>query len=204
MRMLTVALFAAPVVLAAPYAAAQSQQHPVQAQLQQNIDDVLKVVHNKGLGEQQKIRQIERYADNYLDYQRISALAVGLPWKEFSPKQKTEFISAFKDMIIAMYARSALMGAEKAQVKVLPKVVDNGKNKVDAYSEIVTPSGKKYEVSYQFYKAGSVYKVYNIRVDGVSMVTVYRNQFNELIKQKGIDGTIATVRAKGLKKEESL
>lgn len=77
MRMLTAALFAAPVVLAAPYAAAQSQQHPVQAQLQQNIDDVLKVVHNKGLGEQQKIRQIERYADNYLDYQRISALAVG-------------------------------------------------------------------------------------------------------------------------------
>lgn len=107
-------------------------------------------------------------------------------------------------MIISMYARSALMGAEKAQVKVLPKVVDNGKNKVDAYSEIVTPGGKKYEVSYQFYKAGSVYKVYNIRVDGVSMVTVYRNQFNELIKQKGIDGTIATVRAKGLKKEESL
>ncbi|MDO5068907.1 ABC transporter substrate-binding protein [Neisseria sp. Dent CA1/247] len=204
MKTLTAALFAVPVAIVAPYAAAQTQQHPAQAQLQQNIDAVLKVVRNKGLSEQQKIKQIERYADNYLDYQRISALAVGLPWKEFSPKQKTEFISAFKEMIISMYAHSALMGAEKAQVKVLPKMVDNGKNKVDTYSEIVTPSGKKYEVSYQFYKVGSVYKVYNIRVDGVSMVTVYRNQFNDLIKQKGIDGTIATVRAKGLKKAESL
>jgi toluene tolerance family protein len=38
-------------------------------------------------------------------------------------------------------------------------------------------------------------------VDGTSLVTVYRNQFGELIKQKGIDGTIATVKAKGLKKQ---
>ncbi len=64
-------------------------------------------------------------------------------------------------------------------------------------------SGNKYEVGYQLYQTGGVYKVYNIRVDGTSLVTVYRNQFNELIQQKGIDGTIATLRQKGLKKVEA-
>ena len=103
-----------------------------------------------------------------------------------------------------MYSRSALMGAADAEVKLLPKLVDNGNNRVDAFTEIRARSGKKYEVAYQLYKVGSAYKVYNIKVDGASLVTIYRNQFNELIKQKGIDGTIATIKAKGLKKVDAV
>ena len=184
--------------------AAPTTNHPAQVQLQQNIDTVLTVARNNSLNEQQKIRQIEGYADRYLDYHRIAALAVGMPWRQFSDKQKTEFIAAFKDMMISMYSRSALMGAADAEVKLLPKVVDNGNNRVDAFTEIRARSGKKYEVAYQLYKVGSTYKVYNIKVDGASLVTIYRNQFNELIKQKGIDGTIATIKAKGLKKVDAV
>ena len=63
-----------------------------------------------------------------------------------------------------------------------------------------SPRRKKYEVAYQLYQTGSQYKLYNIRVDGVSIVTVYRNQFVELVNQQGIDGMIETVRNKKLKK----
>lgn len=193
--------WAAPVILVSSVAVAQpAMQHPAQVQVQQNMDAVLKVMRHPTLSEQQKIKQVEQYANQYLDYQRIAAFAVGLPWKQFTPKQKTEFISAFKDMIIAMYARSALMGAQDAQVKLLPKMVNSGKNHVDVFTEIQAKSGKKYEVAYQLYQSGNTYKVFNIRVDGASLVSVYRNQFDELIKQKGVDGMIATVRAKGLQK----
>ena len=179
-RYLSAFILAAPMAVVAPYAAAQS--HPAQVQAQQ------------------KIKQIENYANRYLDYERISALAVGAPWREFTDKQKSEFINAFKEMIIGMYSHSALVGAADAQVKLLPKMTANG-NKFDVFSEIQTKSGAKYEVAYQLYQSGPVYKVYNIRLDGASLVTIYRNQFAELIKQKGIDGTIATVKAKGLKKQ---
>lgn len=193
--------WAAPVILMSSVAVAQpAMQHPAQIQVQQNMDAVLKVMRHPTLSEQQKIKQVEQYANQYLDYQRIAAFAVGLPWKQFTPKQKTEFISAFKDMIIAMYARSALMGAQDAQVKLLPKMVNSGKNHVDVFTEIQAKSGKKYEVAYQLYQSGNTYKVFNIRVDGASLVSVYRNQFDELIKQKDVDGMIATVRAKGLQK----
>ncbi|MCS4534120.1 MlaC/ttg2D family ABC transporter substrate-binding protein [Neisseria montereyensis] len=205
MNKLATVLLTTPIVIAAPYAAAaQAQLHPAQIQLQQNIESVLKIARNDNLSDQQKIRQIEHYADNYLDYQRIAALAVGLPWRQFSPKQKTDFIAAFKEMMIAMYSRSALLGASTTKVKLLPKLVDNGRNRIDVFTEVQTKNGNRYEVSYQLYKTGSAYKLYNIRVDGVSMVTVYRNQFNDLIKQKGIDGTISTVRAKGLKKADAI
>lgn len=190
-------ILAAPMVLAAPYVAAA---HPAQEQMQQNIDTVLKIARNTSLSEPQRVKQIQQYADRYLDYERISALAVGAPWRNFSAQQKTDFIQAFKEMVVSMYSHSALVGAADAKVKLLPKMTENG-NKFDVFSEIQTKSGKKYEVVYQLYRVGSAYKIYNFRLDGTSLVTVYRNQFNELIKQKGIDGTIATVKAKGLKKQ---
>ena len=191
-------VFAAATAILAP-AAFAALEHPARQQVQQNIDTVLKIIKNQSLSEQQKIRQVEQYANRFLDYERLSAMAVGQPWRQFSPQQKQSFIAAFKEMVIGMYARSAMMGAEKADVRVLPKVTTNG-NKVDVYSEILTPSGKKYEVAYQLYQTGSQYKLYNIRVDGVSIVTVYRNQFVELVNQQGIDGMIETVRNKKLKK----
>lgn len=191
-------IFAAATAILVP-AAFAALEHPAQQQVQQNIDTVLKIIKNQSLSEQQKIRQVEQYANRFLDYERLSAMAVGQPWRQFSPQQKQSFITAFKEMIIGMYARSAMMGAEKADVRVLPKITTNG-NKVDVYSEILTPSGKKYEVAYQLYQTGSQYKLYNIRVDGVSIVTVYRNQFVELVNQQGIDGMIETVRNKKLKK----
>ena len=190
-------VLAAPMVLAAPYVAAA---HPAQEQMQQNIDTVLKIARNTSLSELQRVKQIQQYADRYLDYERISALAVGAPWRNFSAQQKTDFIQAFKEMVVSMYSHSALVGAADAKVKLLPKMTENG-NKFDVFSEIQTKSGKKYEVAYQLYRVGSAYKIYNFRLDGTSLVTVYRNQFNELIKQKGIDGTIVVVKAKGLKKQ---
>lgn len=201
MNKLMAALLAAPVAIVAPAAmAATAAQHPAQVQFQQNMNSVLTVARNKQLSEAQRVQRIERYADQYLDYQRLSALAVGLPWRQFSTKQKTDFIAAFKSMMIGMYSHAALMGAAEAQVKLLPKVVDSGNNRVQVFTSIRTGSGNTYEVGYMMYKVGQVYKIYDIRVDGASLVTVYRNQFADLISQKGIDGTIATLRSKGLKK----
>ena len=133
--MLAALIAAAPVVQAA-------QNHPAQQQVQQNIDAVMGIVKNKSLNEEQRIRRVEQYADRFLDYERLSATAVGLPWRQFSAAQKQEFIRAFKNMIIAMYARSAMMNAERAEVKVLPKMTTHG-NKTDVYSEIVTPLGQE-------------------------------------------------------------
>lgn len=184
--------------------AASAPTHPAQQQLQQNVDSVLSVARNKQLSETQKITQIERYADRYLDYERIAALAVGLPWRQFSPQQKQDFIAAFKTMMIRLYAHAALVGAADARVVVLPKLVNQGSNRVDTFTTVTSKSGKQYEVAYQMYLVGGVYKVYNFRVEGTSLVTVYRNQFADLIKQHGIDGTIKILRQKGLNKVEKL
>lgn len=122
-RFLQTLIVTAPMVIAAPYVVAET--HPAQKQMQQNIDAVLKIARNTSLTEAQRVKQVEQYANRYLDYERISALAVGATWREFSAKQKTDFIRAFKDMVIAMYSHSALIGAADANVRLLPN--DDGK-----------------------------------------------------------------------------
>lgn len=179
---------------------AATQEQLAQQQLQQNVDAVLSVARDKSLNEQQRISQIERYADQYLDYERISALAVGLPWRQFTAQQRQDFSAAFKNMIVRIYAHSALMGASNATVKVLPKVVNQGNNKLETFTEIVSANDKHYTVGYQMYYSNGVFKIYNFRVNGTSLVTVYRNQFDQLIQQQGIDATIAQLREKGLTK----
>lgn len=173
-------------------------KHPAQIQVQQNINTVLQIARNKSLSEQQKIARIEQYADPYLDYQRISALAVGRPWKGFSVQQKRDFIDAFKEMMISLYAHSALIGAANAKVSVLPKMVDYGGGRFDVFTRVATRNNRHFEVTYQLYQSGKNYRVYNVRVDGNSLVTLYRNQFNAIIRQQGIDGTIDALRQKKL------
>lgn len=191
-------------LIPAVYAAPAALTHPAQIQLQQNVDTVLSIARKKSLSEPQKIAQIERYADRYLDYQRVSALAVGLPWKQFTPQQQRDFIAAFKNMVVRMYAHSALVGAATANITVLPKLVTQGSNRVDTFTTIRSANGKTHEVAYQMYRTGNVYKIYNFRVDGASLVTIYRNQFNDMIQKQGIDGTIQTLRQKGLNKARHL
>lgn len=173
-------------------------RHPAQIQVQQNIDTVLQIARSDDLNDRQKIARIEEYATPYLDYQRIAALAVGRQWKNFSVQQKRDFIDAFKEMMISLYAQSALVGATNAKVAVLPKMVDYGGGRLDVFTRVTTRSNRHFEVTYQLYKNGGNYRVYNVRVDGNSLVTLYRNQFDATIRQQGIDGTITALRQKKL------
>lgn len=191
-------------MLCSAWAFAATPEQIAQQQLQQNVQMVLSVAKDKSLNEQQRISQIERYADQFLDYERISALAVGLPWRQFTPQQKQDFSAAFKNMIVRIYAHSALLGAANAEVKVLPKVVNQGKNKLETFTEIVSANNKRYTVGYQMYYSGGVYKIYNFRVNGTSLVTVYRSQFDQSIQQKGIDGTIAQLKERGFGKVQTI
>ena len=174
--------------------------HPAQIQMQKNAQDIMSVINNTALNNPQKVQRLNQYADRYLDYQRIAALSVGAPWRQFSAQQKQDFIAAFKQMIIHMYSNTALLAAKDAQIAILPRVSsDNTNTQARVYTQIVNNKNKSYLIDYQLYKADGVWKIYNINVEGTSLVTVYRSQFNEIINKQGIDGLIQTLKNKGIK-----
>ena len=76
-------------------------------------------------------------------------------------------------------------------------MVNRGGQEVIVRAEVVAAGGgKPVNMDYTLYQSGGKYRVYNVAVEGASLVTVYRNQFGQTIGQKGIDGLIADLKSK--------
>ena len=140
-------------------------------------------------------KQAENYAMPYFDFERMTALAVGAPWKQATPAQKQALTQQFKTLLIRTYSGTMLkFKGAKVQVQGNP-IVNNGGKEVVVKTKI-TAQGKPVNMDYTMYQSGGKYRVYNVAVEGESLVTVYRSQFNETIRKSGIDGLIAQLKQK--------
>ena len=164
-------------------------------QLKGNIQQVQAIISkDNGSNTAQLRKQAETYAIPFFDFQRMTALAVGQNWKQASAAQKTALTNEFKTLLIRTYS-GTMMQYKNAKVTVK----DNPKSSGSAYivaSEVNTGSGKPVSMDYTVYPSGNKYLVYNISVEGASLVTVYRNQFNEIISKNGIDGLVQELKNK--------
>lgn len=141
-------------------------------------------------------RQAETAALPNFDFQRMAALAVGNPWRQASAAQKQALTKEFQTLLIRTYSGTMLKFKNaKVNVKDNP-IVNRGGKEIIVRAEVLQPGGKPVNMDFTTYQSGSRYRAYNVAVEGASLVTVYRNQFGETIKSKGIDGLIAELHAK--------
>ena len=165
------------------------------AQLKQNSTQVLNILQNaKNNNDVQVRRQVENYAIPYFDFTRMTELAVGANWRNATPAQKTALTEQFKTLLIRTYAGTMLQ-YRNANVVIRENAVQRG-NSVIVPADIPPAGGKPVTMDYTMYQSGGKYRVYNVAVEGASLVTVYRSQFNNTIAQKGIDGLIQELRSK--------
>lgn len=163
-------------------------------QIRQNATEVLSILKN-GDGDSAR-RKAEAYAIPYFDFQRMTALAVGNPWRTASDAQKQALTKEFQTLLIRTYSGTMLKFKNaKVNVKDNPVVSKNGKE-ITVRAEVSASGEKPVNMDFTTYQSGSRYRVYNVAVEGASLVTVYRNQFGETVKAKGIDGLIADLKAK--------
>ncbi|MCX8746749.1 ABC transporter substrate-binding protein [Snodgrassella sp. B3800] len=166
-------------------------------QLKENATQVLNILGAaNGKNDEQVRRQAENYAIPYFDFERMTALAVGAPWRTATPAQQQDLTKEFKTLLIRTYSGTMLKFRNaKANVYNNPVVNKNGRE-IIVRVDVTTPNSKPVRMDYTMYQSGNMYRIYNVAVEGASLVTVYRNQFNQTISQKGIDGLVAELRAK--------
>ncbi|QEY23844.1 MlaC/ttg2D family ABC transporter substrate-binding protein [Neisseria animalis] len=141
-------------------------------------------------------RKAEAYALPYFDFERMTALAVGAPWRTATPAQKQALTKEFQTLLIRTYSGTMLKFKNaKVNVKDNPKVNKGGKE-IIVRAEVAAAGEKAVNMDFTTYQSGNRYRVYNVAVEGASLVTVYRNQFGETVKAKGVDGLIADLKAK--------
>jgi phospholipid transport system substrate-binding protein len=128
------------------------------------------------------------------DFNRMTQLAVGKHWPRATAKQKQSLVAEFRNLLVRTYS-SSLTAFSNQTVDFKPMVIKPDDTDVTVRSEIRQPGGQPIPINYNMYKTAFGWKVYDVAIDGVSLVTNYRASFSSTIRQNGIDGLISTLAA---------
>jgi phospholipid transport system substrate-binding protein len=129
------------------------------------------------------------------DFNRMTQLAVGKHWPSATPQQKKALVTEFRNLLVRTYSSSLTEFSNQA-VEFKPMTIKPDATDVTVRSEIRQPGSQPVPIDYSMYKTDFGWKVYDVAIDGVSLVTNYRASFSTTIRQSGIDGLIATLAAK--------
>ena len=163
------------------------------ALVKRTAEDVLTVVKtDKDIqaGDQQKIYALaeEKILPNF-NFDRVSRLVLGKNWTKATPEQKTAFQAEFRTLLIRTYA-TALSKYKNQTIEYKPLRMADGANTASVKTQILQPGGQPIEVDYTLAKETDAWKVYDIVIEGVSLVTNYRGQFATEVRQNGLDSLI--------------
>lgn len=131
------------------------------------------------------------------DFTRMTALAVGKHWKQATPEQKKALSDEFRTLLTRTYFSTMLRYRDsRINIKPEPLLANEGKEATVKSDVVVGNAQQPVLIDYVLYHTDEGWKVFNISVEGASLVTVYRNQFGEEVSKGGLDGLIKSLRAK--------
>jgi phospholipid transport system substrate-binding protein len=183
-------------------APAFAQQLSPEQLVQKITDDVLAAVKTDkqlAAGDKQKAVQLaQEKVLPYVDFEYATRLAVGRAWRQASPEQKKELVEQFRNMLVRTYSNS-ISAYEGQTLKVLPsRGNDKSADEATVRTQFVRAGGQPLPIDFSMHKAGGDWKVYDITVEGVSLVLTYRSEFDAIVKQQGIDGLIKALAQKNI------
>jgi phospholipid transport system substrate-binding protein len=187
-------LAAAALLLASPVLA----QTAPDALVKSVAEDVLRIVRqDKQLreGDTSRMAQlIEEKIVPHFDFERMTRLAVGRNWREATPEQRKTLVDEFRTLLVRSYS-AAYSTYNHIVVEVRPLKVQPDEEDVQVKSQIKLPGGAPpVNVDYSMVKNSDAWKVYDVSVDGVSLVTTYRSTFADEVRKGGIDGLIKSLK----------
>jgi phospholipid transport system substrate-binding protein len=131
----------------------------------------------------------------HVDTRRVTQTALGPNWRRATPEQQEQLVREFTALLVRTYA-GALASYRDQTIEYLPLRAGAGDAEVTVRSRIRQSGAEAVVVEYDLAKTEAGWKVYDVRVAGVSLVATYRTSFNEEVRNRGIDGLIATLASK--------
>ena len=139
----------------------------------------------------------------HFNFQHMTALAVGKDWRKASPQQQQQLTAEFKTLLVRTYS-NALTGYKNQKVVYKPFRMNPGDTEVLVRTEVDQPGSKPVQLDYSLEKLDTGWKVYDVSVAGISLVTNYREQFGQEVRNGGIDGLIKAIATKNKSLEGNL
>jgi len=182
--------------IAASVALAQEAPDALVKRVAEEVLQIIRTDPKVQAGDQQRVREVvETKLLPYFDFERITALAMGRNWRQATPEQQKQLVDQFRTLLVRTYS-GALAQYRDQKMDYKPLRADASATEVTVRTEVVRQGQTPVQIDYSMAKAPSGWKVYDVIVGGVSLVTNYRDEFNEQIKNGGVDGLIKTLSAK--------
>jgi phospholipid transport system substrate-binding protein len=167
------------------------------ATVEGQIDKMLAKMQKPEFKEQSKdakLAEIRKIINEVFDYKELSQRTLGRDWKKFKPEQQTEFIDLYSKLLENVYADRILAYThEKIE---FGKETELKKGRVEVESYIVTIDNKKVPLFYRTSNRTGQWKVYDVVIEGVSMIKNYRGQFRQILSDKKPEDLLQTLREK--------
>ncbi len=166
-------------------------------QLRGATDRVLKLLQDPELKQpartEERRKQIRAVANEIFDWQETGKRALARHWQGRTPQQRQEFSQLFADLIERSYVgKLELYSGER-----IVYLGDAGEgDQATARTRLITKSNTEIPIDYRMQKEGDRWRVYDVTIEGVSLVGNYRSQFNRIIQQSGFDELMKKLKTK--------
>jgi phospholipid transport system substrate-binding protein len=176
-------------------ATALAQEAP-DALVKRVTDEVLEIIKSDKDLQSGNSRKIAELADAkvlpHFDFSRMTRLAVGRNWQQASDAQKEQLVREFRTLLVRTYSTS-LTAYRNQKIEVKPLKMAAADKEVTVRTAVVQQGGPQIPIDYAMEKTDSGWKVYDVVIDGASLVTTYRGTFNDQVQKGGIDGLVKTL-----------
>ena len=160
------------------------------------VHDVLEII-NKGnnssdAGQKKLLAFIDAEVLPNFNFEHMTKLAVGRPWRTTTPEQKVALIAEFRTLLVRTYTR-AFTAYQNVSVETKPTQVPADATEVTVKTVLLRPGAPAIPVNYEMEKTDAGWKAFDVTVEGISLVATHRGSFAEKVQQSGIDGLIKSL-----------
>jgi phospholipid transport system substrate-binding protein len=131
----------------------------------------------------------------HFDFNQMTMLAVGRYWRQATPAQQQALVKEFRTLLVRTYA-NALAEFNNQVIEFKPFTMPANATDATVQTQVKQPGAQPIPIDYSMEKTDTGWKVYDVSIDGVSLVTNYRSSFGSEIRNSGIDGLIRTLTAR--------
>jgi phospholipid transport system substrate-binding protein len=196
LRTLLSTLIMLPLALSAAPALAQEAPDALVKRVAEDVLSTIRSDKDLQAGNQAKVKQlIETKLAPHFDFARMTALAAGRNWRSANPEQQQQLTDQFRTLLVRTYS-GALTGYRDNTMDYKPLRMNPGDSEVIVRTEVRRPGQAPVQIDYNMAKTPEGWKAYDVVVAGVSLVTNYRDEFNDIVRSSGIDGLVKALDTK--------
>lgn len=136
---------------------------------------------------------VEAHILPHFDFERMSYFVLGNFWKKATPEQKKRFLSEFKHLLVSTYATALSEYSSEEEIVFMPTRVSSNPDVVVVPTEIRQTGSAPVGVAYRMYRNDDVWRIFDVAIGGISLVTNYRANFAGQIRKGGMDGLLESM-----------